>query len=259
MSFKSESNNPVDVIGNIMLFVQLGDLHVRVHIGVVDKLAFPLLVGTSFIDRFVQGIFPMERRVVPVRSGPLAIISEYTPPADPLTALHAELDTENDIRTPIFRDDCMTVPDLKVIFNHPVACVCSLSRLFRHLKRDICKPALRLFFAACRENILKAWHRAKDSGEFSIDDHAGTNDVGKRNFFCTRRGQCWLWVLLEVQFERHERKIRASQGCFCLSRLVQPFRDTHHSNKRDRLWKNGMNHSRTILVFIICNKPLQAI
>lgn len=77
MSLKSAPNNLVDVSGKLMLLVQLSYLHVRVYFSVVEKLAVPLLVGTSFIDRFVWGIFPVEHRIVTIQAGPVAIISEY--------------------------------------------------------------------------------------------------------------------------------------------------------------------------------------
>lgn len=65
MSLKSSWNNPVNVIVKIMLFVQLGDLNVRVDCGVVDNLAVPL-IETSFMERFVKAIFPIERHIVPI-------------------------------------------------------------------------------------------------------------------------------------------------------------------------------------------------
>lgn len=53
--------------------IQLGDLYVRVHFSRVDKIALPLLVETSLIDRIVRNIFQKERRIVPIQSRPLAI------------------------------------------------------------------------------------------------------------------------------------------------------------------------------------------
>lgn len=59
-----------------MLIVQPGDLHVGVHIGVVNDLADRLLVGTSFFDRFDKNIFAMERRIFTIWSYPEVPISE---------------------------------------------------------------------------------------------------------------------------------------------------------------------------------------
>lgn len=65
----------VQVIGKVMMFVQKGDLHVRLHFGAVHNLTVLLLVGTSLIARFVRDIFLMERCMVPIWSHPVAIIS----------------------------------------------------------------------------------------------------------------------------------------------------------------------------------------
>lgn len=64
-----------------MLFVQVSDLHVVVHSGVVDSLPISVLAGASFINWFVRGILPMEQRIVPVQSRPTASVSEYTHPS----------------------------------------------------------------------------------------------------------------------------------------------------------------------------------
>lgn len=76
MSLKLSWINPVHIIGQVMLFVQLGDLHVHVQFGVVDNLAVLVLIGTSIIVTFVKGIFPMEPLIVPIRCHPVAIISD---------------------------------------------------------------------------------------------------------------------------------------------------------------------------------------
>lgn len=60
MSLKLASYNPNHVIGKAMLFLQLCDLHAGVPFRVVEILAVPLLVGTSFIDRFVKEIFSFD-------------------------------------------------------------------------------------------------------------------------------------------------------------------------------------------------------
>lgn len=79
MYLKSASNSPVTVKGEAMLFVQLGNLHVCIHFVVVDIAMVPLLIGTCFVDMFVKGIFPMERRTVRFWSHPVENISEHVP------------------------------------------------------------------------------------------------------------------------------------------------------------------------------------
>lgn len=41
-----------------MIFVQLADIHVRVHFAVLEHLAVPLLIGPSFRDWFFKLKFP---------------------------------------------------------------------------------------------------------------------------------------------------------------------------------------------------------
>lgn len=62
--------------------------------GVLGNLTVPPLVGKYFIDRFVKDIFGMKRRIVPKRSFPVSIFSEYTPMLDPLAVLQSNLDAE---------------------------------------------------------------------------------------------------------------------------------------------------------------------
>lgn len=69
------SNNAVNFIREVMLFAQLLDLQLGAHFGVVDNLSVPLIIGTSFIDRFVNRMFPIKRHIVAIPSHPMAIIS----------------------------------------------------------------------------------------------------------------------------------------------------------------------------------------
>lgn len=79
MSPKCVLNSLFNIIGKVMLPVYLGVLYVRVHFGVVDKLAVPLLTRTSLLDRISKGTNAMERHIVPIQAHPGAIISKYTP------------------------------------------------------------------------------------------------------------------------------------------------------------------------------------
>lgn len=60
MSLKSASNNLVNSMGKITLFVRLGDLQIPIHFGVIDNMALPILIGTPLLDRYVKVIFPMK-------------------------------------------------------------------------------------------------------------------------------------------------------------------------------------------------------
>ena len=90
VSMTSASKDKMNLVGVIPIVIRLGDLKVRVWFGVIEELAVPVLLGTSFADRFIQGIFPQERKVVPNDSGPVAILSTLV--KDPETNLLVEQD-----------------------------------------------------------------------------------------------------------------------------------------------------------------------
>lgn len=56
------------------LFVRIGDLHMHALFGVVENLAVDMILGTSFIDCSVRGLFSSERKIVLSNSRPVAII-----------------------------------------------------------------------------------------------------------------------------------------------------------------------------------------
>jgi len=72
-ALRSANQEPMLVRQVVRLCVQMGDLPVDVWFGIVKGLAVKVLLGTSYIDRFVQSIEPQQQLVVPVRSRPVAI------------------------------------------------------------------------------------------------------------------------------------------------------------------------------------------
>lgn len=79
MSLKSASNNQFNIISKVMLFVLLPIYTCTYTFAIVGNLTVPLQIGTSFIYSFVNGIFRMERRMVPMQSRPVAGTSYFTP------------------------------------------------------------------------------------------------------------------------------------------------------------------------------------
>jgi len=82
----------VSIEGVILLHVRVGELRVRVWFGVVSKLAVPALLGTSFIDSFIRAILPLDRKILPLHSPPVAILDSYTSSA--VTLASGALDKE---------------------------------------------------------------------------------------------------------------------------------------------------------------------
>lgn len=48
----------------IPMFVRISDLCVRAWLEIVESVAFDVLLGTSFIDRCIWGVFPSECNIV---------------------------------------------------------------------------------------------------------------------------------------------------------------------------------------------------
>lgn len=65
------------VIVIVLLHLYIGDLEVCAWFGAVEILAVSVLLGTSFIDRFIKVIFPGERKIVPHYSKPVAILASF--------------------------------------------------------------------------------------------------------------------------------------------------------------------------------------
>lgn len=55
----------MQLLGTILLLVQIGDLHVKAWFGIVEILSVDVLLGTPFTDQFIRKIFPAERSFVP--------------------------------------------------------------------------------------------------------------------------------------------------------------------------------------------------
>lgn len=63
------------VLRTIILFVSIGDLHVKVWFGTVESVAVNVLLETQFKDRYIRGIFPGKRPIVPWSSEPVPILT----------------------------------------------------------------------------------------------------------------------------------------------------------------------------------------
>lgn len=69
------------VVEIIPLHICIGDLCPRIWFGVVNTLALNVLLGTTYINKLIEGIFLMRRWVVPIHSRAETIFtSSLTPP-----------------------------------------------------------------------------------------------------------------------------------------------------------------------------------
>lgn len=59
----------------ILLHIQISDLRMCVWLEVDNGFTVDPLSGTSFIDRYAQGIFPIEHKLVPWNSRPIELLN----------------------------------------------------------------------------------------------------------------------------------------------------------------------------------------
>lgn len=86
------ANRNVEIVVDIVsLSVHMGDLRVRPWFAVVENLAVELLLGTSFIDCCILGLFSSVLRIVPSHFQPVATVSTQKK-ANPKTADTKEFD-----------------------------------------------------------------------------------------------------------------------------------------------------------------------
>lgn len=73
----SASKQSLSVIGFIQLVTRIGELKVRIPFLVVTKLVTDMILGTSFLDRYVKAIIPGNRKVL-LKGAPSISIVGYT-------------------------------------------------------------------------------------------------------------------------------------------------------------------------------------
>lgn len=76
--YTSASDDGLTIYGTILILACAENIRKRVQIEVIDHLAVPILVETSKIDRFIRGILTLERKLVHLHSGPVAVMPNYT-------------------------------------------------------------------------------------------------------------------------------------------------------------------------------------
>jgi len=103
---RGANNTTLVVEGVILLHVRVGDLCVKVWFGVVPVLVTKVLLGTTYINRFVRGIFPPEQQVVPFHSRPIPLLK---PPTASVLLVEPHDGTTSVHHAPAARDDMVRV------------------------------------------------------------------------------------------------------------------------------------------------------
>lgn len=78
LRLNSDSNQPIHIEVTIKWVVLPSGVHTRVTFGAANNIVDSNLLGTSYIDLFMAGIFLLERWIVPVQSPPVANLASYS-------------------------------------------------------------------------------------------------------------------------------------------------------------------------------------
>lgn len=71
---KCATNQKVEDVRTITLHVQSGDSRLRVMFGIFRNLAVATVLGTSFIEKCITGIFPIDQKIVLFSSTPVTVL-----------------------------------------------------------------------------------------------------------------------------------------------------------------------------------------
>lgn len=122
----------------------------------LKKMAIEVLIGTTFTDRCIRGIFPMERRIVPLHSWSAAILSAAQRSQESIIILSTITPVNKDITTAVSRvAKTMTLP---AETEAPLMMTTSRCGLMEIEKSTIQKNMNRLLPARCIDNVWP--HRA---------------------------------------------------------------------------------------------------
>lgn len=64
----------IDVVGVVLLFVQVGNCRVKAELIVCQILALPILIGTDFTNKYVYAIYYMEDKLTMKKSDTVPIL-----------------------------------------------------------------------------------------------------------------------------------------------------------------------------------------
>lgn len=78
LCLNSGSNHPIHIEGIIKLVIRLSDLHASFTFGVFDHFVVPILLDTSYINRFITATLLLELLIVPVHLRLVAIFALYS-------------------------------------------------------------------------------------------------------------------------------------------------------------------------------------
>lgn len=81
-----------------MLHLRMGESRTRANFGIASELVVPILLGTTYIDRFIRSIHPAERKIVPYHYPPVPKLIVYKARSEPeIEKLDSHQNVESDL------------------------------------------------------------------------------------------------------------------------------------------------------------------
>lgn len=97
---RTANREVMNIEGFVYLFIRTGDLRIRVWLGTFDNYDVAVLLGTSFMYRYIGGQFSIERQVLPSHLRPVAIYS----PKMAISSTYADIKVFNENIKPLCDD-----------------------------------------------------------------------------------------------------------------------------------------------------------
>ena len=82
--YAGAEGSPLEMLGVLPLIVKLGDLRRVVWFGVLEKLSAALILGTSYLNRFIRMIEPLRQTIRPINSRAVPLLVD--PDDDPVVS-----------------------------------------------------------------------------------------------------------------------------------------------------------------------------
>lgn len=109
---RSATNRKVNIAGTVLLHIRIEDAIIRVVFGDVRSLAVPILLRTSFNDRFFKGIFPPKHDIVLYNSALVPILATVIKTEENLNQHKQEVDIVENVT--VAQQVCSPPPLMRV-------------------------------------------------------------------------------------------------------------------------------------------------
>lgn len=77
--------------GIILLIVKMGTIQAHTRFGNVKELFVDISLGTEYIDHAIKGVFPIDKKLLPIHSAPIQIFGQRERPAQSFKLIIAQV------------------------------------------------------------------------------------------------------------------------------------------------------------------------